>query len=381
MGATHDVAVVGNGLVGKAAALAIAARGHTVALVGPAPRRARNSDPVPDYALSRASAQWLGGLGLSVGDLACPVTRMALFPSTGKAVFLHATPVGRRELCVIAGHRALSDGLDALVAGSPRIDRVEGALGSLRDEGDRVDMRLEDGARLEVALAVGADGARSRTAAAAGFPGGPAGYGHTGITARLRAERPGPGTAWQWFGKDDVLALLPVSGREVSMVWSLPSGRARELLNRDGEDLPGAISARCGGLPGNLALSGRPVAHPLSRMCRLRSVRGRVALAGDSAHVVHPLAGMGLNLGLGDCASLARTGLAAGLGPGLGAALRLHAAQRAARQVAVGTVVGTLARGVVSPSATGLLAETALLGCARRLPGLKRAAVAFANAA
>jgi 2-polyprenyl-6-methoxyphenol hydroxylase-like FAD-dependent oxidoreductase len=130
------------------------------------------------------------------------------------------------------------------------------------------------------------------------------------VAARLVCEREHMGVAWQWFRSPDVLALLPFdrpeAGRSFGLVWSVPAERAQQLLALDEADFSAALNEAAGPAPGALKLASQRAAWPLSIGRAVRWCGPGWVLLGDAAHVVHPLAGQGLNLGLGDVATLAR---------------------------------------------------------------------------
>jgi ubiquinone biosynthesis UbiH/UbiF/VisC/COQ6 family hydroxylase len=110
--------------------------------------------------------------------------------------------------------------------------------------------------------------------------------------------------AWQWFGDDGVIALLPLPGRALSLVWSAPHSLAEQLPSLPPDTLAERVTARSGARPGRLSPLGKAHAFPLKKLTVDRLVGPRIALVGDAAHVVHPLAGQGLNLGLQDVSTL-----------------------------------------------------------------------------
>jgi ubiquinone biosynthesis UbiH/UbiF/VisC/COQ6 family hydroxylase len=166
-------------------------------------------------------------------------------------------------------------------------------------------------------------------------------YGQTAIAARLVADLPHAATARQWFGSPQVLALLPFDrpqpGRSYGLVWSLPEAQAHELMAADAAGFEAALHAATGGAAGTLMLAGERAAWPL-QAGRAEPLCGPGwVLVGDAAHLVHPLAGQGLNLGLADVASLCRVLAARAPHEGIGdeAVLRRHARERAAPTLAM----------------------------------------------
>jgi 2-octaprenylphenol hydroxylase len=152
--------------------------------------------------------------------------------------------------------------------------------------------------RLGAKLVIGADGANSFVRTSAGIAAREKSYGQIAVVANFRCERPHENVAYQWFQRGAVLALLPLPDNHVSMVWSTAVA--------PGDDLAPEVERASGGVLGKLTLVTPPRSYPLRRLAAERMVAPRIALAGDAAHVIHPLAGQGLNLGLQDARELAR---------------------------------------------------------------------------
>jgi 2-octaprenylphenol hydroxylase len=163
---------------------------------------------------------------------------------------------------------------------------------------------LTAGSALEVALLVGADGAQSAVRAAIGSTARITDYRQSGVVCNLRAERPHLDTAWQWFTDEGVVALLPLPQQQVSLVWSAPTALADELVALDPDARAQRVTERGGDALGALTATGPAAAFPLRLIVVDRLIGAHVVLVGDAAHVVHPLAGQGLNLGLQDVAAL-----------------------------------------------------------------------------
>ena len=179
---------------------------------------------------------------------------------------------------------------------------VEAHIQQARVEMQR--LRLDDGSRVEAAIAVAADGAESTLRTLAGLPVSRHDYGQRGVVAFVQSERPHEDTAWQRFLPTGPLAVLPFTEGRSSIVWTLPEAEAQRVLALDeqafGRELTAAFAARLGAMR---PLSPR-AGFALRRQLVADYVSGRVLALGDAAHVVHPLAGQGVNLGLRDVSAL-----------------------------------------------------------------------------
>jgi ubiquinone biosynthesis UbiH/UbiF/VisC/COQ6 family hydroxylase len=216
-----------------------------------------------------------------------------------------AYDAGLRELAFIVENRLLQSALWQRLQGASHV-RLFCPARSARVawEPDAVALRLEDGTILTARLLVGADGADSWVRSQAGIRVTPAAYG-LGVVANFSAAKPHRGIAYQWFRRDGVLALLPLPEGRVSMVWSTNEAHGRELLSLHPDQLAARVDAASQHFLGSLLPATAAAAFPLQRQRVAQFVRPRLALVGDAAHNVHPLAGQGVNLGFRDARELA----------------------------------------------------------------------------
>jgi ubiquinone biosynthesis UbiH/UbiF/VisC/COQ6 family hydroxylase len=228
---------------------------------------------------------------------------------------------------------------------------------------------------LAARLIVGADGIRSWIRGAAGIVAEPKAYGQTAVVANFACARAHHGVARQWFQSDGgVLAWLPLPERRMSMVWSAPDTLAAELLALAPEALALRVAAAGDHALGDLSLLTPAAAFPLALLKLPTTIAHRLALVGDAAHGVHPLAGQGVNLGFGDAQALAAVLAERGPVADAGAPVLLErfARRRVEPVLAMQTVTDGLAR-LFGPDAPWLKSlRNAGLAAVDRMPAVKR---------
>ncbi|MBV8648700.1 UbiH/UbiF family hydroxylase [Paludibacterium sp.] len=301
-----DVIVVGGGLVGASLALALSRQGRAVALVEPRPPETDGLEAGWDtriYAVSPQNRDFLAGLG--AWPDARRIGRVASMDVRGDRdgrLSFSAAEIGQVELAAIAENRWMLAALWRAIRASG-ITVVEGRAQRFDTDPRAARLTMDGGAVLSASLLAGADGANSWLRREAGIAASVRPYGQSGVVANFACALPHGDCARQWFLGDGVLAWLPLPGNYFSMVWS--TSDSERLLALDAATLAETVARAGGGALGALTAITPAAAFPL-RLIRPDSVIGqRLALLGDAAHTVHPLAGQGVNLGFQDAARLA----------------------------------------------------------------------------
>lgn len=308
-----DVLIVGAGLVGSALAAALRPSGlRTVLLDAQAPV----APPPPEewdsrvYAISPGSQRFLAACGAwqrLPAERIARVEAMRVYGDDGAEIVFSAYDCGIPELCFIVESRELQSALAAVNAeeGGP-ISLFGSAPQALAIGEDAASVDIADGSSIETRLVAGADGTRSWVREAADVETAVRPYGQHGVVANFATAVPHDAIARQWFGADGVIALLPLPGNRVSLVWSTSDAHSERLLAQAPEDFEREVAVACRHALGAMRLITPPRSFPLQLLRVAEMVRPRLALLGDAAHGVHPLAGQGLNLGFGDACELAR---------------------------------------------------------------------------
>jgi 2-octaprenylphenol hydroxylase len=317
----HDICIVGNGAVGKAAALGLAQAGLDVALLMPGSARPAASQVASDawdvrvYALNQVARDLL--TSIRVWD-ALDASRVSAVDAmkvegdggeqAGKLLFdAYSARVG--ALAWIVEDNNLNHALDAALKFASKIQITPGTATALDIQADHAVVTLDNGDVIQASLVVGADGGQSWVRGQCDIDISYRSYAQRAIVANFHSEKPHHGVAYQWFTQDQgIVALLPLPQQQVSLVWSAPEPFAATLLDEPADKLAHRLSTWAQPALGELKpLQPETVrAFPLSLIRPHAITAPRVALVGDAAHVVHPLAGQGMNLGFADVTALLR---------------------------------------------------------------------------
>lgn len=315
-----DVCIVGNGAIAKTAALGFSQAGFSVTLLAPGaepkpPSAADRPWDVRVYALNHTAHGLLSRLkvwGALEMERVAPVESMAV-NGDGQApgdLAFDAFGAHVSSLAWIVEDSNLNQALDAALKFAPNVQQVQGRATALHAGEQSATLALEDGRQLEATLVVGADGAQSWVRSQCDIGYDYRAYHQKGVVANFSCAKPHHGVAHQWFtGDQGIIALLPLPGERVSLVWSAPDALADELMAESQGELAVRL-ARWADVPlGELKplAPARMQAFPLALVRPHTVVAPRVALVGDAAHVVHPLAGHGMNLGFADIDALLDT--------------------------------------------------------------------------
>jgi 2-polyprenylphenol 6-hydroxylase len=383
-GTERDVVVAGAGLPGLALARAIAHLDLSVALVDrvgiglSAPPSAPEEWDTRVYAISPGSAEFLRALGAWQSlpcDRIAPVESMRIEGDAGAVLNFSAYDLGERALAWIVEERALREALVPLVHSAGVTIHAPAAFEALTFSRDAAVLRLGSGESIAARVIVGADGVRSWVRDAAGLAAQTRPYAQTAVVVNVACERGHRGRAYQWFRSDGgVLAWLPLPGHRVSIVWSAPERLAQELLGLAPDELAARVASEGRHALGAFSPMTQSAGFPLQSVKPTAVIAHRVALVGDAAHGVHPLAGQGVNLGFGDVEAL--TTVLKERGPlrdaGASILLERYARRRTEPVLAMHVVTDGLAR--LFGAATPWIKSARNLGMASldRVPAAKR---------
>jgi 2-octaprenyl-6-methoxyphenol hydroxylase len=383
--ALPDALIVGGGLAGPTLALALAREGLSSVLIDARPEAISDRYDGRSYALAVASRRLLARVGVwaHVANLAQPILAIKVAdgrpgeaPSPLHLAFDHAEieegPMGH-----MVEDRHLRAALDEELSREPRVTMLRGQAVVAQEAGPgSVAVTLADGGRVEGRVLIGADGRQSGTAQRAGIGRTERRYGQTAVTCTVTHEKAHRGTAFQLFLPSGPLAILPLTGHRSSVVWSERDERATALMAMDDEGFLAALRPVFGSFLGEIGLEGPRFAFPLSLSLANSFTGPRLALVGDAAHGVHPIAGQGLNAGLRDVAALAEVlsdAHARGEDPGSADVLERYARWRRFDTATLAMATDGFNRLFSNDSRPLRFARDVGLGLVNRIPPLRRA--------
>jgi 2-octaprenylphenol hydroxylase len=383
-----DVLIVGAGVIGLSVASVLVARkvcaAGRVAVIADrfaAPPAGDADWDLRVFAMSRASERLLKICG--VWD-ALPTSRVSAYermcvwdaggtPTGSGALLFDCAQIGEPNLGYIVDGKALAwQCLQA--ARSLGVVLIEGGVSAVIPGDDEVTLRLTDGRELHSSLLAAADGTESKTRELLGIYTAGHAYQQDALVAHVRTAEPHAKTAWQRFLNTGPVAFLPLSDGRCSIVWSVGRSQSDRLRAMDPEAFGEALTAASGGALGRCTLASKLAAFPLKLQYAVDYVRPRAVLLGDAAHVVHPLAGQGLNLGLLDCAALAEVLGNAGGADNFGdvKCLRRYERWRRSENLIAAAALDGLERLFSQSDALSSGLRTAGLSAVAKLPALKR---------
>ncbi len=319
MNADYDVVIVGGGMVGTTLACALGDSDLKVAVIEARPAEmewAEDSIGMRCSAITAASQQIFTSLGAwnaMTTMRVSPFREMQVWDGEGNgAVHFDSADIAQDKLGHIVENRVIQAALTRRI---DDFDNVELLCPEMLEDqdtsGELVKLTLKERGEITTHLIVGADGANSRVRQHAGIETNGWSYNQSGLVTTIRTELPHQETAWQRFMPTGPLAFLPLNNGCCSIVWSTTPAHADELLAMDDDAFMAALSHASEQRLGNVIEVGPRGAFPLKRQHAETYIGNHLALIGDAAHAIHPLAGQGVNLGLLDAAALAEVLLTA----------------------------------------------------------------------
>lgn len=310
-----DILIAGGGLNGPALALGLAQAGFSVGIVDARPQTARASDNFDGrgYALALASKRLLNAIGVWDSVAADTQPMLDIKVSDGRAgegpspFFLHFdhNEIEEGPMGFMCEDRFLYRAFQAALSKADGITQInEDSVVDQEITATGVQVTLASGKTLSAKLLVGCDGKQSGVATRAGIKRTGWGYGQTALVCAIQHELPHHGVAHQFFMPPGPLAILPLPGNRSSIVWSETAENAAAIHALSDDDYLAVLRPRFGDFLGEISLAGARFTYPLGLSVANDFVAPRIALVGDAAHGLHPIAGQGLNAGLRDVAAL-----------------------------------------------------------------------------
>ncbi|MBL4767338.1 MAG: FAD-dependent monooxygenase [Rhodobacteraceae bacterium] len=313
---SNEILIIGGGLNGPALALALAQTGHSVTVIDALAQKVRKNATFDgrSYALALTSQRLLDAIGVwpRITDQAQPMLEIKATDghagSGSSPFFMHFDHAEIEEgpMGYMVEDRHLRRAFLEVMQAAPKITQISGrTVVDQHLESTGVSVTLDDGTVLNGRLLIGSDGRNSGTAQRAGIKRTGWSYDQTALVCAINHELPHNGIAHQFFMPPGPLAILPLTGNRSSIVWSERTDTAAAINSMDDAGYLQALRPRFGDFLGDISLAGKRFAYPLDLTIANSFIAVRMALVGDAAHGMHPIAGQGLNAGLRDVAALA----------------------------------------------------------------------------